>query len=56
MVESIEGLPDGVLGYRIWGELSREEYDAVLKPALDAAVATGARSAASSRSARRSRA
>lgn len=42
MVEPIEGLPDGVLGYRIWGELSREEYDAVLKPALDAAVATGA--------------
>jgi hypothetical protein len=41
MVERIEGLPEGAYGARIWGTLSREEYDAHILPVLEEAVASG---------------
>jgi hypothetical protein len=38
MVERIEGLPQGVRGVRVWGSLSREEYDETILPELQEAV------------------
>lgn len=35
MIERIEGLPDGVLALRAHGEVSAEDYDTVLVPALE---------------------
>jgi hypothetical protein len=41
MVERIEGLPAGVMGFRLWGTITREEYDTQLLPPLQAAVDGG---------------
>ncbi len=41
MVEDIDGLPAGALGARIWGEVTREDYDERLLPPVLAAVAAG---------------
>jgi hypothetical protein len=36
VVERIEGLPEGVLGFRLTGKLSREEYHELMEPILAA--------------------
>ena len=36
MIEKIHGLPDGIDGVRCEGKLTREDYDAVVVPLLDA--------------------
>ena len=36
MVERIDGLPEGVLGFRLTGKLSRDEYHELMKPILAA--------------------
>ena len=36
MIERIHGLPDGIDGVRCEGKLTREDYDAVVVPLLDA--------------------
>jgi len=41
MIERIEGMPDGTIGLRASGELSRDDYREVLEPALAEAVAGG---------------
>ena len=41
MVETIEEMPPGTIGFRAVGELTREDYREVLEPALRAAVETG---------------
>lgn len=41
MIERIEGVPDGVIGLRSSGKLTRADYVEVLEPALKAAVEAG---------------
>jgi hypothetical protein len=41
MVEMIEEMPPGTIGFRAVGELTREDYREVLEPALREAVETG---------------
>lgn len=41
MVEPIEDMPPGTIGFRASGEVTREDYREVLEPALRAAVETG---------------
>jgi hypothetical protein len=41
MIERIEGVPEGVLGLRSRGKLSREDYTEVLEPALREAIEAG---------------
>ena len=41
MIETLQGLPDGVLGFRAVGTVEASDYETVLDPALDAAVARG---------------
>ena len=41
MIERIEGAPQGVLAFRAVGEVHAEDYDEVLKPAVDEALAAG---------------
>jgi hypothetical protein len=41
MVEPIEKMPPGTIGFRAVGELTREDYREVLEPALRAAVEAG---------------
>jgi hypothetical protein len=41
MLEPIEGAPDGVVAYRAIGEITAEDYDGTLRPAVDAAAARG---------------
>ncbi|MEJ1154881.1 STAS/SEC14 domain-containing protein [Microbacterium marmarense] len=38
MIETLSDLPDGVLGFRAVGEISASDYEAVLDPAIDAAL------------------
>lgn len=40
MIEEIEGLPEGTLGFRIHGTVTGEDYDTILTPAIDRAVET----------------
>ena len=40
MLERIEGMPDNVIGIRARGELSSDDYEKVLIPAVDAALAS----------------
>ena len=41
MVEPIEEMPPGTIGFRAVGELTREDYRTVLEPSLRAAVEAG---------------
>ncbi len=41
MIERMEGMPDGTLGFSFSGEVSRRDYDEVLVPALREAVEAG---------------
>jgi hypothetical protein len=38
MIEAIAEMPDGTLGLRAWGEVTRDDYTDVLLPALHEAV------------------
>jgi hypothetical protein len=40
MIERIEGLPDNVLGFRAKGEVTGTDYETVLIPAVEEALAT----------------
>lgn len=39
MIETIDDVPDGVLGFRAVGDVTAEDYEKVLDPALDRALA-----------------
>lgn len=41
MVEKIEDMPPGTIGFRATGEVTRDDYREVLEPALREAVETG---------------
>jgi len=41
MIESIDDMPAGTIGFRASGEVTREDYRQVLEPALRAAVESG---------------
>lgn len=41
MIERIEGMPEGTVGFRASGEVSAEDYRAVLEPALREAAEAG---------------
>lgn len=41
MIEAIEGMPAGTIGFEFSGEVSRKEYREVLEPALEEAIAGG---------------
>jgi len=43
MIETIEGLPDGVIGFEAAGEVSADDYRDVLVPAIEAALRGGER-------------
>jgi stage II sporulation SpoAA-like protein len=43
MIEAMEGMPDGTLGFRVSGEIKRADYTDVLVPALRKAVEGGGR-------------
>lgn len=38
MIETIEDLPEGTLGFRLYGKVTGEDYDNVLSPAIDRAI------------------
>ena len=38
MIECMSGLPDGILGFSFKGQITAQDYDQVLTPALDAAL------------------
>lgn len=42
MIERLADTPPGVLGFRVAGEIQREDYDNVLTPALQQALDSGA--------------
>ena len=41
MVETLEDLPEGVIGFRMSGEVTAEDYKSALEPALRGAVESG---------------
>jgi len=41
MIEPLDGLPDGVIGFEAVGEVRAADYSDVLIPAVDAAAAAG---------------
>lgn len=41
MIERIDGLPEGVVGLRASGKLTREDYKNVMEPALKEAIDSG---------------
>ena len=41
MIEPLEGLPSGVIGFRAVGTIEASDYRDVLEPAFDAAIANG---------------
>jgi len=41
MIERLDGVPEGVLGFRAHGELHASDYRDVLLPALDGVVTSG---------------
>ena len=43
MIRVVDGLPEGVLGFRASGKLTAHDYTDVLAPALEAASAGGGR-------------
>jgi hypothetical protein len=42
MIEQLDGMPDGVLGFRGNGKVESSDYRDVLIPAVDATIASGA--------------
>jgi hypothetical protein len=40
MIEILAGLPEGTIGFKVSGEVSGDDYDGVLTPAVDEAIAT----------------
>ena len=38
MIEAIAGMPDGTIGFRVWGKVTAADYDDVLIPALREAI------------------
>ena len=38
MIEEISGLPEGTLGFKIYGNVTGDDYDNVLTPAIDKAI------------------
>jgi hypothetical protein len=43
MIERMEGAPEGVLAFRAVGEVHADDYKDVLRPAVDKALAAGAK-------------
>jgi hypothetical protein len=43
MVERLPGMPAGTLGFRVAGDVEREDYERVLTPALQAVIDAGGR-------------
>jgi len=41
VVELLDDVPPGVLGFRVNGDVEREDYDNVLRPALERGVQSG---------------
>ena len=41
MVERLTDMPPGTIGFRVAGEIEREDYDEVLTPELERALAAG---------------
>lgn len=41
MIETMEQLPEGILGFRVSGQITESDYTGVLKPALDAVIQRG---------------
>lgn len=41
MIETLHGLPDGVLGFRAVGAIEASDYTTTLDPAIDAAIDAG---------------
>ena len=41
MIESLEGMPDGTIGFRATGRVTRDEYRDLLLPAMRAAAEAG---------------
>jgi hypothetical protein len=41
MVERITDMPEGTLGFRVDGDVEREDYTKLLRPALEDAMASG---------------
>ena len=39
MIESLQGLPEGVIGFRAVGAVEASDYESALDPAIDAAIA-----------------
>jgi hypothetical protein len=43
MIERLHDMPPGTLGFRVDGDVEREDYDELLRPALQGAVESGGR-------------
>ena len=41
MIETLQDLPDGVIGFRAVGAVEASDYETVLDPAIDEAIADG---------------
>ena len=41
MVERISDMPEGTIGFRVDGDVEREDYTKLLRPALEKAMASG---------------
>jgi hypothetical protein len=41
MVERLAGMPEGTIGFRVAGDVTREDYTGTLVPALEEVVAAG---------------
>ena len=41
MVERISDMPEGTIGFRVDGDVEREDYTKLLRPALEEAMASG---------------
>src|ERR1700740_3634226 len=41
VIERLSDMPPGTIGFRVTGEIQREDYDQVLVPELERAVASG---------------
>jgi hypothetical protein len=41
MVERITDMPEGTIGFRVDGDVEREDYTELMRPALEEAVASG---------------
>jgi hypothetical protein len=41
MVERIADMPEGTIGFRVNGDVEREDYTGLLRPALEEAMASG---------------